>query len=329
MGLISGNGIPAGGLPDSFYGSATVTSQGGGVAMVVNESGSTTANGASQSGTYSAAPAGNGSIGLPVIARNGSGAIGGPLMTGATLLNVSGQSVSGTIQYYNNDGTSIGTAKPFSIAAHASLALYQGDNAQGLTDGTYGTALITETSGSDLIMTTNAQSASFFYTYTEPSNLSAAAVVNPVPTATGSVTPVPTTTPVSGGLDSEEAAFLVLINQYRQSNGLGTLTLNTNLVSAAKWMSQDMANKNYFSHTDSLGRDPFVRMAAFGYNYPHTAGENIAAGMDTAQAAFTAWKNSPGHNANMLGSGYTVIGIGRAYNSSSTYGWYWTTDFGG
>jgi uncharacterized protein YkwD len=94
-------------------------------------------------------------------------------------------------------------------------------------------------------------------------------------------------------------------------------------------MSQDMANKNYFSHTDSLGRDPFMRMAAFGYNYPHTAGENIAAGMDSAQAAFTAWKNSPGHNANMLGSGYTVIGIGRAYNSSSTYGWYWTTDFGG
>src|SRR5262249_37646272 len=32
---------------------------------------------------------------------------------------------------------------------------------------------------------------------------------------------------------------------------------------------------------------------------------------------------------NMLGSGFNVIGIGRAYGASSTYGWYWTTDFGG
>lgn len=31
----------------------------------------------------------------------------------------------------------------------------------------------------------------------------------------------------------------------------------------------------------------------------------------------------------MLNTSYVVIGIGRAYNASSTYGWYWTTDFGG
>ena len=31
----------------------------------------------------------------------------------------------------------------------------------------------------------------------------------------------------------------------------------------------------------------------------------------------------------MLNSNFVVIGIGRAFNASSRYRWYWTTDFGG
>jgi hypothetical protein len=134
----------------------------------------------------------------------------------------------------------------------------------------------------------------------------------------------------SNGLDAEEVQFLSLINQYRASKGLGALQLNNNLNVASRWMSNDMAGKNYFSHTDSNGRDFSKRLTDFGYrSYPQ--GENIAAGYnyDTAAAAMEAWKNSPGHNANMLNGSYTVIGIARAYNPNSTYHWYWTTDFGG
>ncbi|MFL5813824.1 MAG: CAP domain-containing protein [Bdellovibrionia bacterium] len=164
---------------------------------------------------------------------------------------------------------------------------------------------------------------------------------SPTPTATPTTTPtkVPTATPTTGTgsgsgltgsatLDSEEVAFLGLINDYRAQNGLAPLQVSVALTQASDWMSTDMASKNYFSHTDLQGRDPFVRMAAFNYNYSW-AGENIAAGNATAQATFTQWKNSPGHNANMLNANYKVIGIGRAQNSSSTYNWYWTTDFGG
>ena len=129
--------------------------------------------------------------------------------------------------------------------------------------------------------------------------------------------------------DGEERAFLTIINDYRAQNGLGGLSLNTELTAASDWMSNDMAVNNYFSHTDSLGRDPFQRMAAFGYNYNTWKGENLAAGADTAQAAFNLWKNSPGHNANMLNSNFTVIGIARVYGAGTTYGWYWTNDFGG
>ena len=129
-------------------------------------------------------------------------------------------------------------------------------------------------------------------------------------------------------MDSEETAFLGLINQYRAQNGLGALTISTNLNRAASWMVIDLATKNYFSHTDSLGRSPATRSVDCGY--PVGAGENLAAGTvrDTAQEAFDAWKASSGHNANMLTSYYQQIGIARYYSGSSTYGWYWGTDFG-
>ncbi len=145
----------------------------------------------------------------------------------------------------------------------------------------------------------------------------------------------------TAALDDQETAFLAIINDYRAANGLGSLSLNTWLGDSSRWMSNDMASKNYWpdatycaqfgqgAHCDSLGRDPFQRMADFGYTYNTWKGENLAAGADTAQGAFELWRNSPGHNANMLRAEFTVIGIARAYGPGTTYGWYWTTDFGG
>lgn len=129
-------------------------------------------------------------------------------------------------------------------------------------------------------------------------------------------------------LDSEEQMVLKLINDYRAQNGLNPLRPSIALTRAADWMSADMAAKNYFSHTDSQGRDPFARMTSFNYNYAGYRGENIAAGYSDATRTFNLWRNSPGHNAAMLNANYNVIGISRAYGASSTYKWYWTNDFG-
>ena len=130
-------------------------------------------------------------------------------------------------------------------------------------------------------------------------------------------------------LDVEEREFLRLINEYRVSKGAGALQVSVTLTNAARWMSQSMATLNYFSHTDSLGRDPFVRMGVFGYNFPTYRGENIAAGNAVAANTFTQWRLSAGHNANMLNPSFKAIGIGRALNPTSAYRAYWTTDFGG
>src|SRR3990172_653567 len=130
-------------------------------------------------------------------------------------------------------------------------------------------------------------------------------------------------------LSADEQAFANLINGYRQANGLATLSIDSSLQDAARWMSQDMGAKNYFDHVDSLLRDPFQRMAAFGYNYNTWKGENIAAGFSTAQAVFDGWKASSGHNANMLNPNYRVMGIAMVYTAGSSWGWYWTNDFGG
>ena len=129
-------------------------------------------------------------------------------------------------------------------------------------------------------------------------------------------------------LDAEEQEFLRLINQHRAANGLPALTATRMLNQVSHNHSADMAARNYFSHTSQDGRTFDQRMRDGEYTYNTYLGENIAAGNATGAATFTQWRNSAGHNANMLSANFRAIGIGRAYSATSTYRWYWTTDFG-
>ena len=128
--------------------------------------------------------------------------------------------------------------------------------------------------------------------------------------------------------DDQEMAFLDLINGYRASLGLGALSLNYQLGAAADYHSYDMATNNYFDHYLFDGTDPATNMRNFGYT-GSTTGENIAAGMASAQEVMIAWQNSPEHDAGMRNPNFTEIGVGRVYGEGSHYGWYWTTNFGG
>ena len=150
--------------------------------------------------------------------------------------------------------------------------------------------------------------------------------------------PVPTPTPTGAPtLDSEEWAFVTLINNYRAANGAGPLQVDMNLQDAAQWMSNDMVNNNYIRHTDSLGRSTGARLASL--NYPYSPwGEDLAAGYSDAQDVFNGFATAcdPDANGNctythrqiMLSNAFTVLGIARASGANTTYGWYWAADFG-
>ena len=148
----------------------------------------------------------------------------------------------------------------------------------------------------------------------------------------GVTVPAAAATLVERGHESATAQsdLIALVNSYRASNGLQTVSANGALTAAASWMASDMAEKNYIGHVSSDGRSPTQRMSAFGY--PATSmytGEDLAAGYGTAGAVLAGWQASPAHDAVLLNPNYDTIGIGLVYNASSTYKWYWAADFGG
>ncbi len=128
--------------------------------------------------------------------------------------------------------------------------------------------------------------------------------------------------------DSEESAFLQLINVYRAENGLGPLALSYTLSVAADTHSMDMAANENFSHTGTDGSSFVDRLSAAGYPNPGGGGEIIFAGRSSSADAMAGWQSSPAHNAAMLDPNYTAIGIARANNPDSTWQWYWTSEFG-
>jgi uncharacterized protein YkwD len=124
-----------------------------------------------------------------------------------------------------------------------------------------------------------------------------------------------------------EQAVVDLTNQLRQANGCQPLTISPELSAAARSHSADMALNNFFSHTSSDGSSMADRLNRVGYSYVQAA-ENIAAGQATASAVVDSWYASDTHRQNMLNCELMEIGVGYAENTSSTYGVYWTQDFG-
>ncbi len=118
-----------------------------------------------------------------------------------------------------------------------------------------------------------------------------------------------------------ETEVVRLVNVQRSQNGLAPLTMNWELSRVARYKSQDMVDKKYFSHTSPTYGSPFDMMKSFGISY-RTAGENIAYGQRTPQEVVTAWMNSSGHRANILNSSFTQIGVGYV-----AAGNYWTQMF--
>ena len=134
------------------------------------------------------------------------------------------------------------------------------------------------------------------------------------------------------------ASLLARINQVRARGAdcgvdgvfgaAAPVAWNDKLTLAAEGHSQDMAAKNYFSHTSADGRTLADRVNATGYAWA-SLGENIAAGYPGVNAVMDGWIASPGHCANLMNAGFAEVGVVCVPGvAGDTYSTYWTMDLG-
>ena len=124
-----------------------------------------------------------------------------------------------------------------------------------------------------------------------------------------------------GGAKLDSAAAASMISLYRQNNGLGGVVVDPALMRLAEAQSSAMASRNKLDHdvTSPLAK----RLKANGY--PATvAVENVYAGYHTLAEAFSGWRDSPPHRANMLKGGVTKLGIAASYAPNTKYKVFWT-----
>jgi len=171
------------------------------------------------------------------------------------------------------------------------------------------------------------------------------------PTQIVTATSISTTATVSKptiNISSLEPQIHALINQQRALNGLDQLSYDINLVSIARYHSQDMAENNYFSHTDLANHDFVYRYQMFGYackiliqtfengtSLFSEGAENLAQNNlydsityvngvpiynwntqnQIAASTVSGWMNSTGHRENILTYYWKNEGIGVAIAS--------------
>ncbi|WP_394138033.1 CAP domain-containing protein [Cytobacillus oceanisediminis] len=115
-----------------------------------------------------------------------------------------------------------------------------------------------------------------------------------------------------------------LTNADRVNHGVSVLTWDEHVRETARKHSLDMAENNYFDHTNLEGLSPFDRMQADEVSFM-VAGENLASGQFSSIFAHEGLMNSMGHRKNILRPDYEYLGVGVAFNSQSQP--YYTENF--
>ncbi len=82
-----------------------------------------------------------------------------------------------------------------------------------------------------------------------------------------------------------------------------------------------MAARDKLDHDAGRPFQDRIRKSGFDAS---VAVENISAGYHTLAEAFSGWRNSPPHRANMLNSGVTRMGIAAVYTPKSKYKVFWS-----
>lgn len=125
------------------------------------------------------------------------------------------------------------------------------------------------------------------------------------------------------------------INQVRRDHGLRALHIAPGLRAAAQNHSNDMVNRDYFSHTSPTGSTLYRRIVNSGFTTYGSwgAGENLAWGTGTIgspRSTVRMWLASPEHRANLLSRSWGWVGVGRRSGRFLGHSGavVWTVDFG-
>jgi len=130
----------------------------------------------------------------------------------------------------------------------------------------------------------------------------------------------------SAGLDQASGANVVqgeellwLTNQSRIARGLLPLMVDSKLMRIAQERAEEMAQQGFINH-DLQSGNISTRMIRAGYNY-ETARENLARSQ-VVSSAHSSLLKSPDHEANILATDVSHIGIGIAKGDSARHGNY-------
>jgi len=236
---------------------------------------------------------------------------------GALLLNVTvtRQSGPGHITLWPC-GSAAPNASSLNFAAGRNRA-----NAVAVAAGSDGRVCVRSTTAAHLVVDINA--------YVNPQGKNY--VYRPAPTP-----PPPAPPALVAGMTPTEMAVVDLTNaaravgrtcgSYGYRGPARPLLPQPQLAASAQRHSDDMAVRNFFSHTGSDGSSLSERIDRSGFRWS-SAAENIAAGFTSPKAAVDALVASPGHCVNIMNPALTHIGVGYAVRSGSRHLHYWTQHF--
>ncbi len=88
-----------------------------------------------------------------------------------------------------------------------------------------------------------------------------------------------------------------LLNEYRVENGLDTVALDTNRIRLAQEWAEYLDTTNQLYHS--------------GYGAENCLyGSRFTSSMQQIKGVFRSWKQSPGHNKNLLYPSHNIVGYG-------------------
>jgi len=283
---------PAAPVIGYFTASPTSITAGGSSSLSWSVSGATSVS--INNGVGSVTPSGS-TIVLPastvtytLTATNAAGTV-----TGSVTITVAAAPAVPVISYF--------TASPTSITAGGSSTLswsVSGATSVSINNGVGGVT----PSGSTIV------SPASTVTYT-------LAATNAAGTVTGSVTVTVSAAPPPGGDAACELALFNAVNALRTSSGRAALTRDSYIDTLCRQHAEYMKNMGALSHDNSSSRFTAIMTSIPGIM---TCGENVLQDNSPCDADAMAllWWGSPGHQANILNSSFTIAGMGIVVDSS-------------